>query len=137
VSQDLEAALLACPSIVREEVQRLRRWKSTNAPRLDSLQGLLEHERREAALGVEARATLASERAANAILTDELDALHWELDAANRSRDHLAARLRQEDARYMALVNAVAAGAFMQVRTIVLPLGCYDLPAGSNDSKNG
>lgn len=53
----------------------LRRWKSTNAPRLEALQGLLEHAQIEAAKGSEATASLASERAANAILTGENELL--------------------------------------------------------------
>ncbi len=58
----------------------LLRWKSTNAPRLEALQGLLEHAQLEAAKGVEAIASLESERAANAILTDEVAALRAELE---------------------------------------------------------
>jgi hypothetical protein len=53
----------------------LKRWKSTNAPRLEALQGLLEHAQIEAAKGAEAIASLESERAANTILTDETAAL--------------------------------------------------------------
>ncbi len=77
----------ACPACFAE----LRRWKSTNAPRLEALQGLLEAAQREAAEGAEARATLASERAANARLTDEVDALKLELDATKRAREHTKA----------------------------------------------
>jgi hypothetical protein len=67
---------------LRAEVEALRRWKSTHAPRIEALQGLKDHAQQEAALGVEARTTLESERAANALLTDELeelraDAEHW------------------------------------------------------------
>ena len=53
----------------------LKRWKSTNAPRIEALDGLLKHAQIEAAKGAEAIASLASERAANAILTDENAAL--------------------------------------------------------------
>jgi hypothetical protein len=58
---------------MRGEIAELRRWKSTHAPRIETLEGLLRHEQLEAHAGREAIATLASERAANAVLTDELD----------------------------------------------------------------
>lgn len=57
------------------EIWMLRRWKSTNAPRLEALRGLLDAAQIEAEKGREARATLESERAANALLTDELERL--------------------------------------------------------------
>jgi len=60
---------------VQAETAELKRWKSTNAPRLEALQGLLEHAQIEAAKGAEAIASLESERAANTILTDETAAL--------------------------------------------------------------
>lgn len=60
-----------CPECTRE----LRRWKSTNAPRLDALQGLLTAAQHEAHAGREAVASLASEREANALLTAEVEAL--------------------------------------------------------------
>ena len=53
----------------------LLRWKSTNAPRLEALEGLLHTSQAEAIAGQEARATLESERTANAILTDEVERL--------------------------------------------------------------
>jgi biotin carboxyl carrier protein len=53
----------------------LRRWKSTHAPRIEALQGLLETAQREAAEGTEARSTLSSEREANTILTAEIELL--------------------------------------------------------------
>jgi hypothetical protein len=73
-----------CPECVREmreEINQLKRWKSTNAPRLEALQGLLHHEQAEAHKGREAIATLASERAANALLTDEVERLRAALYA--------------------------------------------------------
>jgi antitoxin component HigA of HigAB toxin-antitoxin module len=63
----------------------LRRWKSTHAPRIEALQGLLETAQREAAAGTEARSTLSSEREANTILTAEIELLRAriaELEAA-------------------------------------------------------
>ena len=57
------------------EVERLTRWKSTNAPRLEALEGLLATAQKEASAGKEAAATLASEREANAILTAEVERL--------------------------------------------------------------
>ena len=70
------AAVLA----LLDEVERLRRWKSTHAPRLEALEGLLRTAQLEAHGAREAIATLASERAANAILTAQVAAL--EVDAA-------------------------------------------------------
>jgi aconitase B len=60
---------------LRAEVEALRRFKSTNAPRIEALEGLLAAAQIEVAVGKEARATLASERAANALLTAEVEAL--------------------------------------------------------------
>lgn len=57
------------------EVERLTRWKSTNAPRLEALEGLLATAQKEASAGKEAAASLASEREANAILTAEVERL--------------------------------------------------------------
>ena len=70
-SHDLHARCLSAA----DEIAALRRWKSTHAPRLEALQGLKEHAQAEAALGTEARTSLASEREANAILTAEIEAL--------------------------------------------------------------
>lgn len=68
-------ALVAERDSLRAEVEGLRRFKSINAPRLEALQGLKDHAEQEAAKGAEAIATVASERAANAILTDEVERL--------------------------------------------------------------
>ena len=65
-------------SKIIEERDTLARWKSTNAPRIHALEGLLEHARKEAANGKEAIASLASEREANAILTSENERLKAE-----------------------------------------------------------
>jgi DNA repair exonuclease SbcCD ATPase subunit len=57
------------------EIERLQRWRSTNAPRLEALEGLLHTAQHELHGAREAVATLASEREANAILTAEIEAL--------------------------------------------------------------
>ena len=67
---------------LRAERDELRRWKSTHAPRLDALEGLLHAAQAKAVAGDEAIATLASERAANSILTGDVDGLRNERDAA-------------------------------------------------------
>jgi hypothetical protein len=69
------------------ELTDLKRWRSTNAPRLEALQGLLETAQREAAAGAEAIATLASEREANAILTGEVEALRKDAERYRKLRD--------------------------------------------------
>lgn len=80
---ELESGISEAPRCVRDEVASLRRWKSTNAPRLEALEGLLRAAQADAKAGREAIATLASERAANATLTDEVDRLNAErLDLA-------------------------------------------------------
>ena len=61
------------------ELLDLKRWKSTHAPRLAVLEGLLHAAQHEAHAGREAVATLASERAANALLTAEVEHLRAEL----------------------------------------------------------
>ena len=67
---------------VQAEAERdqLARWKSTNAPRLEALEGLLADARAEAAKGAEAISSLASEREANAILTAENDQLRAQVE---------------------------------------------------------
>jgi hypothetical protein len=57
------------------ERDALARWKSTHAPRLDAIQGLLDKYQKDAADGFEAITSLQSEREANAILTAERDVL--------------------------------------------------------------
>lgn len=89
-------------SDVLKERNALRRWKSTNAPRIEALEGLLSAARMEAAAGREAIATLASERAANALLTDEIERHAKQLqrwadrcdDLADHTDDHTRASLR-------------------------------------------
>lgn len=77
---DIEAADTIAALVAERDA--LARWKSTHAPRIEALQCLKDHAQQEASLGIEARATLESERAANAVLTNELEALRAELDAA-------------------------------------------------------
>ena len=72
---ELESGIAEAPRCVRDELEALSRWKSTNAPRLEALEGLLRTAQAEAKAGRDAIATLASERAANAALTDEVDRL--------------------------------------------------------------
>lgn len=69
----------------------LRRWKSTHAPRMDALEGLLHAAQAEAESGREAVATLDSERLANARLTAELE-------DAQRQRELVFAELLKEQA---------------------------------------
>ena len=69
----------------REREKELMRWKSTHAPRLKALECLWHAAQREANASREAVATLASERAANALLTDEVERLRGDV-AAERDR---------------------------------------------------
>ena len=57
------------------EITSLRRWKSTHAPRLAAFEAAHKTAQADAEAGREAAATLASERAANALLTDEVERL--------------------------------------------------------------
>ena len=66
------------------ECKELMRWKSTHAPRLKALEGLWHAAQREANASREAVATLASERAANALLTDEVERLHGQMETLGR-----------------------------------------------------
>jgi hypothetical protein len=86
------------PEVAAKLLERnceLARWKSINAPRLEAKTGLLESAQLEAAAGQEAIATLASEREANAILTQENERLRAENEA-----------LKISDRRYQALRNS-------------------------------
>jgi hypothetical protein len=56
------------------ELERLNRWRSTHAPRIDALEGLLRAAQHQAHAGREAIVSLTSERAANAALTAECEA---------------------------------------------------------------
>ena len=77
------------------EIERLRRWKSTHAPRIEALEGLLRDAQIAAAKGAEAMASLDSERAANARLTDELEAAGREIDTARARRLELQAQIER------------------------------------------
>lgn len=70
-----------CPDCVAE----LRRWKSTHAPRLEALEGMLKDAQLEAHAGREAIATLASERAANALLTERVQMLEFAEEGAKEA----------------------------------------------------
>ena len=87
------------PVGMAKKCQELLRWKGAHAPRLEALQGLLEAAQLEAAKCTEARVTLDSERAANALLTDEVDMLRAELAA---ERERCAAWLEAEGRHDMA-----------------------------------
>lgn len=70
-----------------DKLEELLRWKSTHAPRIEALEGLLAAAQQEAAAGREAVTSLASERAANELLTNEVERLRaaaTELVAAER-----------------------------------------------------
>ena len=73
--------------LLHAEIADLRRWRSTAAPRLEALQGLLTAAQFEAHAGREAVLTLVSERAANALLTDEIERLRAELAEWYKLRD--------------------------------------------------
>jgi chromosome segregation ATPase len=90
-----------------DEIDRLRRWKSTHAPRLEALEGLLKHEQLEAAKGAEAVASLDSEREANAILSDELDRLRVQCKMLQDDK----AALRETQAKF----GQVQHDLFMQI----------------------
>lgn len=79
------------------ERDQLARWKSTNAPRLEALDGLLADARAEAAKGAEAISSLASEREANAILTAENDQLRAQVERL-QGGEPVAWRVRRHDA---------------------------------------
>ena len=94
------------------EVTRLRRWNSTHAPRLAALEALHKTAQAEAEAGRDAVATLASERAANAILTDEVDRLRAELaEAQQLARDQFDLRAEQRDERDRLRAALAQAGA--------------------------
>lgn len=92
IATNVKAALAAQAA----ELEALKRWKSTNAPRLEALQGLLTHEQHEAHAGREARASLASEREANAILTAEVEALR-------KANEHFGKRQKWWDEKMFSL----------------------------------
>lgn len=66
-----EPRVWACPTCLIE----LRDWKAAHAPRLEALEALLNTARQEANGALDAVAMLATERAANASLKDELERL--------------------------------------------------------------
>jgi hypothetical protein len=80
----------ACPACLVD----LRRWKSTHAPRLDALEALLTVAQREAAQGKEARETLESERAANALLTEQVQQLELAEEGAKEAFGVVVQRTR-------------------------------------------
>jgi predicted nuclease with TOPRIM domain len=83
------------PSAIVSEVaevkmKELSRWKSTNALRIEALEGLKNHYHELAERGAEAIKTLSSEREANAILTAEVDALRARVAELEKERDYYA-----------------------------------------------
>jgi hypothetical protein len=71
------------------QIAELKRWKSTHAPRIESLEYLWHAAQREAASGCEAIATLASEREANALLTSEVEALRADAERLDWLQNNL------------------------------------------------
>lgn len=100
------------------ERDALRRWKSTNAPRIEALAELLRTAQIDAEAGREALATLEGERAANALLTDEIATLRAKLAAAEARAERLAGALewiqRQDldDLRMQLVVDAERDGQY-------------------------
>lgn len=74
-AQDLGMAAQRQVAEQAAQIEALKRWKSTHAPRIDALEGLLHAAQINAHAGREAIARLASEREANALLTSEVEAL--------------------------------------------------------------
>lgn len=91
------------------ELRELKRWKSTHAPRLAALEALLHAAQHEAHAGKEAIATLASERAANALLTDEVDRLRarvLELEAVHEDASGAILQERERCAMKLQVTRA-------------------------------
>jgi hypothetical protein len=87
------------------ERDSLARWKSTNAPRIDALEGLKNKARADAAKGAEAILSLASERKANAILTSEVEALRAEVERLQRAITKFCKTHNWADDEWKALSN--------------------------------
>lgn len=66
----------------------LLRWKSTHAPRITALEGLWRDAQSRLSRADEAIASLASERAANALLTDEAEKLRSAVHEADNLMGH-------------------------------------------------
>ena len=102
-----------------QEIDEHRRWHRANAPRIASLEVLLSHAQNEAVKGKEAIASLESERAANTVLTDEIDYLRAkvaELESneraytttiGDRSYQEVADDLKRLSEKYDELIFAV------------------------------
>ena len=72
-----------------EQIEQLGRWKSTNAPRIEALEGLLAITQRQVSTSRESAQMLESERQANAILTTENESLKADaerLDLLDKTR---------------------------------------------------
>lgn len=68
------------------KLEELLRWKGTHAPRIEALEYLLAAAQQEAAAGREAITSLASERAANELLTNEVERLRADVAAERDCR---------------------------------------------------
>lgn len=100
-----------CPDCVAE----LRRWKSTHAPRIEALKGLLKAAQLEAHAGREAVATLASERAANALLTERVQMLELAEEGAKVAFGHVVDAKRATEAECRKL-QGLLDDAYAQIR---------------------
>ena len=97
------------------ELEQLRRWRSTNAPRLEALQGLLHTAQQEAHGAREAIATLASEREANAILTERVRLLELAEEGAKEAFGHVVQQKHDAEAECKRLQGLLAA-AYADIR---------------------
>lgn len=70
-----------------DKVEELLRWKGIHAPRLAALEELYRASQLDAGAGREAAATLDSERRANAILTEEVEALRAANEAFGKRQE--------------------------------------------------
>ena len=102
-----------CPECTAE----LRRWKSTNAPRLEALEGLLRTAQLEAHGAREAIATLASEREANSMLTERVRLLELAEEGAKEAFGHIVDMKQAAEKECMRLQGLLAA-AYADIRRL-------------------
>lgn len=121
------------------EIEALKRWQSTHAPRIEALEGLLHAAQIEAHAGREAIATLSSEREANALLTSEIEALRADAEplrgkqtvaideAVAADRERMLAALERHDWRPSNIWRYYypsATGDWVDLRELRKLLGC-------------
>ena len=100
---------------LKDELESLRRWKSTHAPRVQALEEMVRTYQLRESASFEAITSLASERAANALLTEEVERLRSALAAPQPEQPEQTVPWPKVEA-YAGGADGGGVGAWLEVR---------------------